>query len=171
MSTSSRTNHTKAIAISAAFIAISMIFSYIEAILPSIGIPGVKLGLANIIIIVVMYKMDMRYAIVINVARILLSSLMFSGVFAMLYSLAGTFFSMAVMFLLKKSGKFSIIGVSFAGGVAHNFGQILVAAFVIENARIFVYFPVLVFSGLISGIAIGIIAYILVKRLPDKMFR
>lgn len=154
------------------FAALALIFSYIEAILPvNIGVPGVKLGLANLIIIIALYELDLRYAFFINLIRISLAGLLFTGVFAMLYSLAGGMVSLAVMALLKKTDKFSMIGVSMAGGVAHNFGQLLIASFVVSNIKMFLYFPILVFTGIGAGIGIGIVAYVIDRRLPKMLFR
>lgn len=154
------------------FAALALIFSYIEAILPvNIGVPGVKLGLANLIIIIALYELDLRYAFFINLIRISLAGLLFTGVFAMLYSLAGGMVSLAVMALLKKTDKFSMIGVSMAGGVAHNFGQLLIASFMVSNIKMFLYFPILVFTGIGAGIGIGIVAYVIDRRLPKMLFR
>ena len=130
------------------------------------GIPGIKLGIANLVIIVALYYLGTRYALLINVIRILIGGLLFSGVFGMLYSMAGALLSMLVMVLVKKCGLFSVTGVSMAGGVAHNLGQLLVAAFLVSNLKIFVYFPVLVISGVVSGAVIGILAYLVLKKLP-----
>lgn len=150
----------------------ALMLSYIEAIIPiSVGVPGVKLGLANLVILIALYEMNFLSALSVNLIRILLSGLLFSGIFAMLYSLAGGILSLLVMALLKKTNKFSMIGVSMAGSVTHNFGQILVASAVVSNIHMFVYFPVLVFSGITAGIAIGFAAYILNSRLQKTLFR
>lgn len=147
--------------------ALALIFSYIEVLIPfNFGIPGIKLGIANLVIIVALYYLGTRYALLINVIRILIGGLLFSGVFGMLYSMAGALLSMLVMVLVKKCGLFSVTGVSMAGGVAHNLGQLLVAAFLVSNLKIFVYFPVLVISGVVSGAVIGILAYLVLKKLP-----
>ena len=147
--------------------ALALIFSYIEVLIPfNFGIPGIKLGIANLVIIVALYYLGTRYALLINIIRILIGGLLFSGVFGMLYSMAGALLSMLVMVLVKKCGLFSVTGVSMAGGVAHNLGQLLVAAFLVSNLKIFVYFPVLVISGVVSGAVIGILAYLVLKKLP-----
>ena len=159
------------VAVYGLLVALAFIFSYLESLLPSVGIPGVKLGLANLVIIIALYEMDFRYAMAINLMRIALSGLLFSGVFAMFYSLAGGVISLIIMWLLMKTGKFSMIGVSMAGGVAHNMGQLLVAAFVVSNIKMFVYFPILVFSGIGAGICIGIVAYVIDKRVPKQLFK
>ncbi len=168
--TNQHTRRTQRLTASAMFSALALIFSYIEAILPiNVGVPGVKLGLANLIIIIALYELDARYAFFINLIRIFLAGLLFTGVMAMLYSLAGGMISLLIMVLLKKAGKFSMIGVSMAGGVSHNFGQLLVASFVVSNIKMFLYFPILVFTGIASGIGIGIVAYIIDRRIPRSL--
>lgn len=162
MSSRSKTvlTHNQRIATAALMAALALIFSYIEAMIPMpVGIPGVKLGIANLIILIAIYELDMRYALAINIIRISVAGLLFTGIFGALYSLAGGMISLIVMWLLKKTGLFSIIGVSMAGGVAHNFGQILIAALLVYNIRMFMYLPVLMLSGIVSGILIGLIAH------------
>ena len=149
---------------------LALIFSYIEAIIPfNPGIPGVKLGVANIVAVIALYKLSFRHAILINVIRILIAGFLFSGVFGAIYSLVGSIISLIGMFLLKKTDKFSIAGVSMAGGVLHNLGQLLIAAFLIKDIRIFIYFPVLLFSGLAAGIAVGIAATLIIRALPKSI--
>lgn len=162
-----RRNRTSKLTIAALMAALALIFSYIEVLIPfSFGIPGIKLGIANLVIIVALYCLGTRYALLINIIRILIGGLLFSGIFGMFYSMAGALLSMLVMVLVKKCGLFSVTGVSMAGGVAHNLGQLLVAAFLVSNLKIFVYFPVLVISGVVSGAVIGILAYLVIKKLP-----
>lgn len=163
---------TKRLAISSMFATLALIFSYVEAIIPfNAGIPGVKLGIANLVVIIVLYEMNFKYAFAINALRILIAGLLFSGVFGALYSLAGGLLSLIVMWLLKKSKLFSMVGVSMAGGVAHNMGQLLVASLVVSNLKMFLYFPVLMFSGIASGIMIGIVAYVIDKKVPKSLFK
>lgn len=146
---------------------LALIFSYIEVLIPfNPGIPGIKLGIANLVIIVALYYLGPKYAFTINFARVLAAGLLFTGLFGAAYSLAGAFVSFAVMLLLKQTGLFSVAGVSMAGGVAHNLGQLFVAALLIANTKIFIYFPVLIFSGMASGAAIGILSFLILKRLP-----
>ncbi len=148
--------------------ALALIFSYIEVLIPfNIGVPGVKLGIANLVIIVVLYKLDWKYAMGVNIVRVIVAGLLFTGAFGALYSLAGALLSMVVMALLKRTDLFSVTGVSIAGGVTHNLGQILVASFLVSDLRMFIYFPVLIFSGIASGAIIGIISWLILKRLPD----
>ncbi len=164
----SRSNHNRIYKLSlcAILTAIAMIFSYIEAILPfNLGIPGIKLGLSNLVVMIAIYTIGASYAFAVNMTRILLSGLLFGGVSAMLYSLAGGLLSFAVMLLLKKIGIFSQIGVSMAGGTAHNIGQLTVAVLVTSTVKIYYYMPVLLISGMITGILLGIISSILTERM------
>ena len=166
-----RKNISHSVALAAMLAALALIFSYVEAILPlSVGIPGVKLGIANLVIIVALYTLGFRYAMTINILRILVAGLLFNGFFGAMYSLAGGILSLLIMFLLKKTGLFSEIGISMAGGVTHNLGQLLVAAHIVSTMKLFYYFPVLLFSGMISGVLIGIVAHLVLKKLPDKIF-
>lgn len=163
---------TKYLAMSAMFAALALIFSYVEAIIPfSVGIPGVKLGIANLVILIALYEMNLKYAFTINVVRILVAGLLFNGFFGAIYSLAGGLLSLFVMWLLKKTGLFSMVGVSMAGGVAHNMGQLLIAAAIVSNLKMFLYFPILMFSGIISGILMGIVAYVIDSKVPKSLFR
>lgn len=159
------------ITLSAVLSALALIFSYIEAIIPfNAGIPGIKLGIANLVILVCLYTLGFRYTLAINLVRILVAGLLFNGFFGALYSLAGGILSLLIMVLLKKTGLFSPVGISMAGGVAHNTGQLLVAALIVSNMKLFIYFPVLLFSGLISGIFIGILTYLILKKIPIHLF-
>jgi len=159
----------KKITMAALLAALALIFSYIEVLIPfNFGIPGIKLGIANLVIIVTLYYLGGRYAIAVNLLRVLIAGLLFNGFFGALYSLAGAILSLLVMIVLKKTGVFSVVGISIAGGVSHNFGQILIAAGLISNLKMFLYFPVLIFSGVISGAVIGIISYLILQKLPKK---
>ena len=150
---------SKKIAYYSLFAALAILMGYVEMLVPvPVPIPGVKLGLANVIIIIMMYYMDVKGAFFISLIRVLLSGLLFAGFAGLLYSLAGAMLSFAVMALLKKTGKFSIIGVSVAGGAFHNIGQIIVAAIVVENVKIAYYLPFLLVSGVVTGVIIGIVA-------------
>ena len=154
------------------FAALALIFSYVEAIIPfSVGIPGVKLGIANLVVIIALYEMNFRYAFTINIIRILVAGLLFNGLFGAVYSLSGGILSLVIMWILKKTDWFSMIGVSMAGGVAHNIGQLLIAAAVVSNLRMFLYFPILMFSGIVSGIAIGVVACVIDEKLPKYLFQ
>jgi len=168
MNTRKNTSHN--VALAAMLAALALIFSYIEAILPlSVGIPGVKLGIANLVVIIALYVLGFKYAMTVNVLRILVAGLLFNGAFGAMYAMAGGVLSLIVMYLVKKTGLFSTVGISMAGGVAHNLGQLLVAALIVSTMKLFYYFPVLLFSGMISGILIGIVASLTLKRLPANL--
>lgn len=161
----------KELALCGILAALAMIFSYIEALIPlPIPIPGIKLGLANLVIVIALYSLDLKHAFAINITRILVVGIVITGIFAMLYSLAGGILSLFTMGLLKKTDKFSIVGVSMAGGVMHNVGQLIIAAIMVTDLKMFLYFPVLLAAGLITGILIGIASHILLKSLPAGLF-
>ncbi len=153
------------------FTSLALIFSYIETLIPiSFGIPGIKLGLANLIIIIALYKIKLREVYLLSVTRVLLSGLIFGNYFSILYSLAGGLLSLTVMCVLRKKKDFSIIGVSIAGGVFHNIGQLVVAMAVVETFHIFYYVPVLLIAGLITGFLIGVLADNILRRLEKIQF-
>lgn len=150
------------------FTALALIFSYVETLIPvNFGIPGAKLGLANLISVIFLYKTNWREALLLSVVRIVLSGFIFGNLFAILYSLAGGILSLAVMALLQKSGKFSVIGVSIAGGASHNVGQLIVAMIVVETYQVGYYLPVLLVAGVITGALIGIISSQVLVRIRD----
>lgn len=160
---------TKRVAYCAMLTALAMIFGYVEVLIPfGLGIPGVKLGLANIVIVLALYFLPAYQAFAIQLMRIVLVSFLFGNPSMMLYSLAGGMLSFVVMLLMKKRDAFSITGVSIAGGVSHNIGQLIVAVLVVQNLRIAFYFPVLIMAGLITGCLIGMLAY-RIKPVLDKM--
>ena len=148
--------------------ALAFVFSYIEFLIPvNVGIPGVKLGLANLVTIVALYIMGVREACTLSLIRILLTGLTFGNPASMIYSFAGGLLSLLVMVCARKVKLFSITGVSVLGGVFHNLGQILAAAMVVENARLLYYMPVLMLSGTIAGTLIGLLGAVLVRRLEN----
>ena len=148
------------------FTALALIFSYVESLIPiHMGIPGVKLGLANLIVVIALYKMSIKEAYILSVVRIVLAGFMFGNLFSILYSLAGGMLSLTIMSILKKTDKFSVYGVSMAGGVFHNVGQLIMAMIILESASIGYYFSVLLISGLMTGLVIGVIANEMIKRL------
>ncbi len=147
-------------------ICLAMILGYVESLIPiPIPVPGVKLGLANIVTVTGLYLTGIPGTVLITILRIVLIGLSFANPYSMLYGLSGSTFSLIVMSLMKKTGKFSCIGVSIAGGIAHNIGQITFAAFVMETAALYYYLPVLIVAGCIAGLVIGILGGILVERL------
>lgn len=150
-------------------VALAFIFSYVESLFPiNLGIPGVKLGLANLVVIVSLYLFGIREAAVISFIRIVLSGITFGSPAAMVYSLAGGVLSLLIMVIVKKTNKFSTMGVSVAGGIFHNVGQIIVAMIVLETQSLIYYLPVLIVSGLVAGVVIGILAAEIIKRLPKE---
>ena len=160
------------VALTGMMASLALIFSYVEVLFPfNAGIPGVKLGLANLVPLIILYRLDARYAFAANLIRVILAGLLFSGLFAALYSLAGSLASFLVMYLLKKTRLFSVIGVSPAGGVFHNLGQLTVAMLAVSGPQLIHYMPVLIISGMIAGIIVGIGASILLDRIPEKLFR
>lgn len=157
---------TKKIATYGVMAALAMILSYVEMQLPAfVAIPGVKMGLTNIVVIVALYKMGNKSAIFINIVRIIAVSLLFGTLMSFAFSFAGGTLSTLVMILLKKTDKFSTVGVSVAGGITHNIGQILAAMLLLNTKAIIWYLPVLWLSGILSGLLIGLIGAIIVKRI------
>ena len=149
----------KRVATDGIFIALALILSYLEALIPiNIGVPGIKLGLANIIVVTGLYYMKLPDAWMISLIRIIISSLLFGNLMALIYSLTGGILSLCVMILLKKTDRFSIVGVSMAGGVFHNIGQILAAMIVTSVPVIAYYLPVLMITGLVTGFIMGYIS-------------
>ena len=151
--------------------ALALVFSYIEFLIPfNLGIPGVKLGLANIVILIALFCLSTKHAFAVNVTRVLISCLLFSGLYGCMYAMAGALLSLSVMALLKKTGLFSVTGISVAGAISHNFGQILMAALIVSNLNMFAYFPLLIFSGLVCGLINGFISHLILKHLPSGAF-
>ena len=156
---------TKKVAMLGLTIALAMIMSYIEALVPlSFAVPGIKMGLANIVIIFVLYKIGTKEAILVSLIRVILVSLLFSNVMAMAYSIAGAVLSLAIMWLLKKTDKFSFVGVSIAGGIMHNVGQIIMAVILLGTEQIALYLPVLIVTGTMTGVVIGIVSGLVINR-------
>lgn len=149
---------TKKIAYSAMLVSLGIIFSYVELLIPlSFGVPGIKLGLANLVIVVGIFLLPKLQVLGILVARIVLVAFLFGNMSSLLYSLAGGLCSFAVMCLLIRMKEFSQIGISMVGGVFHNVGQVLVAACVVESTAVFYYLPVLLIAGLLTGGLIGLV--------------
>lgn len=151
-------------------LALALICSYVEALIPvPIGIPGVKLGLANIVMVCILYRSGEKDAALISFARVLLTGFFFGSLYSILYSFAGAALSLFVMALVKRTNVLHIISVSAAGGVAHNVGQFFVAALVVENYRILYYLPVLFAVGMATGTLIGVAAANILRRLPEEV--
>lgn len=158
---------TKRLVLLAMLTAVAMILSYVESLLPSVGIPGVKMGLANIAVIFALFRLGWKEAAALSLVRVVLVSLLFGSVGAMLYSLAGAVLSLAVMALLRRIDRFSTVGISVAGGVAHNAGQILMAMLILQTKQLLGYLPVLAVSGIAGGVLTGLAAALLIRRIPE----
>lgn len=154
------------------FLALSLIFSYLETLIPiSFGIPGIKLGLANVVTVAALYYAGTKEALVLAILRNILSGFLFGNLFAIFYSIAGSLSSIFIMHLLKKRGSFSVTGVSIVGGVFHNIGQLLVAMVVVESFSISYYAPVLLTAGMITGAVIGLLVQKLQRYLKKGQMR
>lgn len=149
---------------------LALILSYIESLVPlSFAVPGIKMGLANIAIVFVLYRLGEKEAIAVSLIRLFWVAVLFGSFMTFLYSLAGAALSMTVMIILKKSEKFSAVGVSVAGGITHNAGQIIAAVLLMETAQIAYYLPVLVVSGTVTGVIIGIVSALLINKIPKNL--
>ncbi len=160
----------KKVAFLSCCIALALILSYVEALLPPLihSVPGIKPGLPNIVVMFVLYRFRVRDAAAVSLVRIAIASLLFGNPVTFLYSGAGAFCSLVGMALLYRLHMFSEIGVSVAGGVLHNVGQILMAIFLLDTPALGYYLIVLVITGTISGILIGLCAGVAIKRVPDR---
>ncbi len=158
----------KKIALYGLLVALAFILSYIESLFPlTLSIPGIKMGLANLVVIVALYKMGVKEAFSLSILRIILVGFTFGSPSTMMFSMAGGILSWLMMVLFKKSKLFSMTGVSIIGGIAHNIGQIIVSIYVVDNIKIIYYLPFLLVSGVITGALIGILAAMIMKRLKS----
>ena len=147
-------------------VALAFILSYLESLFPiPVPIPGIKLGLANLVIITALYSMGGKDAFILSLIRTILVGFTFGNLSMMAFSLAGGLLSWLTMYIFYKSNLFTIIGVSIIGGVAHNIGQVSMAVIVNYNMNIFYILPLLTISGIVTGALIGIIASLIVKRI------
>ena len=153
---------------------VALLLAYVEFLLPPlfVSVPGIKAGLPNVIILYVLYCLDTKYAALVSFVRIFLLWAMFGNAVSLAYSVAGAVLSLLAMSLMKRTNKFSTVGVSVTGGVMHNLGQILVAMVILDTSKIAYYLLVLAVTGTISGIFIGLCGALLVKRIPkERIFR
>lgn len=158
-------NRTKKLTMLAMTMAVAMVLSYIESQIPAfVAVPGVKVGLANIAVIFALYRFGFKEACLVSVVRVLVMSMLF-GLGAIFYSMAGAVLSLLGMVILKKTGIFSEISVSVAGGVLHNLGQIIAACIILETNAVKYYLPFLILSGVLAGAVIGTAAGFLVRRI------
>ncbi len=157
---------TKKVAFLSMCIALSMILSYFESLIPPlVAVPGVKIGLPNIVMVFMLYKIGAKETAIVSIIRVILSSLLFGTPIMMLYSLAGAALSLTGMIILKKTKLFAPVTISVVGGILHNIGQIATACFVMDTAQIVYYLPVLLITGTIAGVAVGFTAGIVLKKL------
>ena len=157
---------TKKLTVMALTTALAMILSFVESQIPAfVAVPGVKMGLANIAVVFALYKLGWKEAAAISLVRVVLVSLLFGSIASLFYSFAGAVLSLAGMGLLKRSGKFTEIVVSVAGGILHNIGQIAMASLILETDALRYYLPFLLLSGTIAGVVIGVVSAIMVKRI------
>ena len=162
---------TKRVAFLGLSIALAMVLSFLESQIPAlVAIPGIKVGLPNLVIVFLIYKMGWKDAVIVSIIRTLLVSMLFGNIQMLTFSLAGAALSLAVMILLKKTNWFSTITVSIVGGICHNIGQIAAAMIWTQTAGIVTYLPVLLISGTIAGAVIGLVAGLLVEKLKKWKF-
>lgn len=150
--------------------ALALILSYVESLIPAfVAVPGVKMGLANIVVVFALYTLGPGEAAIVSIIRVLLSSLLFGSILSLSYSAAGAVISLLSMIIMMKTKIFGVTSVSVTGGVFHNLGQILVACLVLETDVLLYYLPVLILSGTITGAVIGIASSIVIKRLQKSI--
>ena len=157
---------TKQIAVFALLTAAALVLSWVESLIPlSLAVPGIKMGLPNIAVVFALWRLRARDAAGISFLRAALAALLFGNLFSLAYSAAGAALSLLVMLGLKRTGAFGLTAVSVAGAVAHNLGQIAMAALLLETGRLVFYLPALIVSGVIAGLCVGLLSALLVKRI------
>ncbi len=149
------------------FTAAAILLGYIESLIPFFaGIPGMKLGLSNLMIVFILYLYSWREAVSVSVIRVFVIGFLFGNLFSIAFSMGGALFSIIIMTIFSKIKGFSVLGVSIAGGCAHNIAQVIVAAFVMHSFMIIPYYlPVLLVSGVVTGLLIGLVSREMIKRL------
>ncbi len=164
-------NKSKTVALVGACTALAMILAYVEIITPPLfpAVPGIKMGLPNIVIVFLLYRRGPVLAAVVSLLRIVLVNLLFSNAVSLLYSLAGGILSLLVMVLLRRIRVFSTVGVSVAGAVTHNVGQILMAMLLLDTTELGYYLAILAVTGTVAGVLIGLCGSLLVNRIPKKL--
>ena len=163
---SHNTLNVRRLALTGVLLAVALILSYVESLVPFFfGVPGMKLGLPNLAVVLLLFAGDKKAALAVNILRIVVSGLLFGSLFSIIFSIAGAVVSYVVMLLLIRTGKFGIPGVSVAGGVSHNLAQLAVAAFVVKTSGIVYYSPVLIFAGAVTGMGIGAAVSLMIGRL------
>lgn len=161
---------TRTLALSSLMVAIMLILGYVESMLPTGPVPGIKIGLSNSVLLIVLYSLGVPACFILMTAKVVLSGLLFSGVSAMMYSFAGGLLSVAVMSLLSRFKGFSCVGVGISGGVMHNVGQVGLAMIVLNTDSLVYYMAILMIVGAVMGAATGTICKLMIARLPQKFF-
>lgn len=157
---------TKLIATYGILIAVAFTLSFLESLVPiNFGVPGIKLGFANIVVMFAIYTMRKGDALAISLVRIVINSFVFTGAFSLTYGIAGGLMSLGVMLIAKRNKRISVIGVSVIGAVTHNLAQIIVAGIVMHTYRIVYYYPALLVSGAVTGVIVGILSGIIIARI------
>lgn len=148
-------------------LALALIAGYVESLIPvPIPIPGIKLGVANSIVLILIYMTDVKTAWLVSVSRVVLSGFLFGSMASILYSLSGAVLSLIMMSVIKKKDCFTMTGVSVVGGISHNVGQLIMAFLVLESEAVWYYLPVLLISGVVTGSVIGILGKEVYRRVP-----
>lgn len=160
-------NKTKKVVFLGVLTSVALVLSYLEAILPPImaAIPGIKMGLPNIVMLFLLYRFGVKESAMVSVVRLFIVALLFGNVMTLAYSFAGAALSLILMAICKKTKVFSVIGTSIVGGVAHNLGQILVAIVLLDTVQLGYYMAVLAITGTIAGIFVGLAGALILKRL------
>ncbi|MCR4676117.1 MAG: Gx transporter family protein [Sphaerochaetaceae bacterium] len=160
-----KNSSVQTLAMTGMLIALAMVFSYIEALVPVFAlIPGFRIGLANMAIIFALYRLGFLKSLEISVIRVILSTLLFSNALSFIYSMAGAVTSLLLMAFLKKTGVFSTLGVSVCGAVMHNLSQLLVAVLLFESSQLMYLLPFYVLSGTVAGVFIGLCGALILER-------
>ncbi len=168
MTTAGKNNKTTSnrVALYGLLIALAFVLSYIETLFPVyLGAPGVKLGLANLVTVIALYGLGVKEAFAINLVRVILAGFTFGNMASILFGLAGALLSLLLMATCKYFRLFDMAGISILGGVAHNIGQFLIAAFVTKTFGVFSYLPVLLIAGTVAGALIGLLGGLILKRI------
>ncbi len=162
-------NKAKKTALLGVMTAIAMVLSYLEAVLPPLysAVPGIKIGLPNVVVIFILYRFSFKEAVAVSLVRVFLSALLFGNAMTLAYSTSGAVLSIGLMALAKKTDKFSSVGVSVIGGVSHNLGQILTATILLNSTQIAYYMLVLLVTGTVAGVFIGLAGSALIKKVPE----
>ena len=166
-------NRSKSVAIMGLFISLALIMAYIEVLIPPLfpSLPGIKMGLPNVIIIFLLYRRSAKSAIYVSLLRMVLVTLLFGNGMMLLYSLAGGLLSIFIMILLRRINFLSVVGVSVSGAVMHNVGQVLMAMLLLETAEIGYYLVILTLVGIATGVFVGLCGSALINKVPERLMR